>query len=305
MAIHSLGGPRHESGEHSWVVLISECLASLKVMDPTAFLTLMLTGLGATALMSAVGLAGGTIIVPVLVLVFGIEARYAAGTTILAIFFGICSASVTYLRQGRVDVKLALLFDTLDILGVVLGSYATLLLSSEDLAFLLGCFLTFVAWRLWAGDSRQAKGYTTSLDRPIWKRRVVDKEGNVYEYKLTLPQLVLSQVASFASGIATGLFGIGGGSVDATIMMLIGVPPHLAVATSVFGMTITKSAGVVSHYFLGNVLLDIAVPLSIGAIAGGQIGPRLASRAKPELLRRALAITVLVIGLWLAIGRLM
>jgi len=274
-------------------------------MDPMTFLALFLLGLTSTAALSTVGLAGGAVIVPALVLIFGFETRYAAGTSILAIFLGVCSAAVTYLRQGRVDIKLALLFDTLDIVGVAFGAYATLLISSADLALLLGVFLAFAAWRLWAGD-REEKARSGQATGPyLWHRKVVDKEGNEYEYGLTLGQLAFSQIASFLSGVSTGMFGIGGGSVDATVMMLIGVPPHLAVATSVFGMTITKSAGVLSHYLLGNILVDVVVPLAIGALIGGQIGPRIAKGARPDFLRRALAAIILAIGIRLIIGRLL
>jgi uncharacterized membrane protein YfcA len=52
-------------------------------------ISLVLIAFLSTTLLSAVGLAGGVLIVPVLVLLFGLESRYAAGTGIFAIIFGI------------------------------------------------------------------------------------------------------------------------------------------------------------------------------------------------------------------------
>ncbi|MGB9717800.1 MAG: sulfite exporter TauE/SafE family protein [Thermoproteota archaeon] len=266
-------------------------------MNAAEAISITLIAFLSTTLLSAVGLAGGVLIVPALILLYGLESRYAAGTGVFAIIFGIFSAAFTYFRQRRVDVRLALLFDTLDILGVVAGSYLVVILPSRVTALLMGVFLLFSAWRLWAGGVKQATEAERKSRRHFIKRRLTDRDGNVYEYELGVPELVLSQLASVLSGVATGLFGIGGGAVDTTVMMLIGVPPHVAVATSVFGMTITKIAGVFSHLALGNVLLEYGVPLAVGATLGGQLGPRISRRLRPMMLRKALSIVVLLTGL--------
>ncbi len=270
-------------------------------MDVATFFGLFAVALTSTAALSAVGLAGGTIIVPSLIIIFGIESRYAAGTTILAILFGIFSATLVYLKQKRVDIRLALLFDTLDILGVAMGSYVTILISSIDLAFLLGIFLVFISFQLLKWEETIIERSDKKRTGVIWKRKIVDRDGKPYEYSLTFPQLLLSQVASFFSGVSTGLFGIGGGTVDTTIMILIGVPPHIAVATAIFGMMITKVAGVISHYMLGNILLDCAIPLICGSVVGGQIGPRISKRMKPKLLKKILGVVMIMIALRLII----
>jgi len=266
-------------------------------MNLAEAISLILVAFASTTLLSAVGLAGGVVIVPTLVLLFGLESRYASGTGIFAIIFGIFSAAFTYFRQRRVDVKLVLLFDTLDVVGVVAGAYLVVVLPSLVTALLMGFFLLTSAWRLWAGSVNQPRKVEKKSRRPCIKRRLTDRDGNIYEYELGVPELVLSQLASVLSGIATGLFGIGGGAVDTTMMMLIGVPPHIAVATAVFGMTVTKIAGVISHLALGNVLIEYGVPLAIGTTVGGLLGPRISKRLRPLALRRVLSILILIIGL--------
>jgi len=274
----------------------------LPLVDLIEALSLVLTAFLSTTLLSAVGLAGGVLIVPVLILFFGMESRYAAGTGIFAIIFGIFSAAFMYFKQRRVDVKLAILFDTLDIIGVVAGAYLVVVLPSRITALLMGVFLLVSAWRLWVGSVRLTEAVEKKRRRFSIRRRLTDSDGKVYEYELGFFELALSQLASVLSGVATGLFGIGGGAVDTTVMMLIGVPPHVAVATAVFGMTITKIAGVISHLALGNVLLEYGVPLAVGATLGGQLGPRLSKRIQPVMLRRALSIAVFLIGLRMVIG---
>ncbi|WP_368887713.1 TSUP family transporter [Escherichia coli] len=55
-------------------------------------------------------------------------------------------------------------------------------------------------------------------------------------------------------------------------------------------------AGVLSHLSLGNVLLDYGTPLVLGAVLGGQLGPRISRRTRPEVLKKALIIVILLIG---------
>lgn len=70
-------------------------------------------------------------------------------------------------------------------------------------------------------------------------------------------------MSSFSGGLVSGLFGVGGGLIDTTAMMLVlGMPTHIAIATSMFGMTITTGAGVIAYGTFGNIAYDYAHPNS-------------------------------------------
>lgn len=94
------------------------------------------------------------------------------------------------------------------------------------------------------------------------------------------------------------MFGAGGGTIDESVMILaLGMPPHAAAATSVFGMALTNSAAAISHGVLGNILPEYAIPLIIGGVIGAQLGPKLSGRVKAATLRKVLAAIFIAIGL--------
>lgn len=229
-----------------------------------------------------VGLGGGVFFVPTLLLAFGVTAQKAVGISLVTMTFSTFSAALAYARKGLINYRLGLLLDVLDVPGVLLGAYITTLLDPSWLASLFGILLFFVAFRLLRkGDSEadpQASG-----------RRIIG---------LPAKAVYISLMASFLSGLVAGMFGAGGGTVDESFMVLaIGVPALTAAATSEFGMAVTNFAAALSHGFLGNILWEYAIPLTLGAAIGGQIGPHISGRVKEKTLRRILSAAFVLVGI--------
>jgi len=269
-------------------------------------LVLFALGLSVTTAASALGLAGGAIISPFLILAIGLEPRLAIGTTVLGVFAAILSASLAYVRQKRVDFKLALLFDALDVLGVALGAYLTVVLLPEVLACSLGAFLLYSGIRLAVrtlratfrerGRPLAASSQEEASNGAIWRRTIVDKDGRAYSYGLSKAGLMTAILGSFFSGLISGMLGLGGGLTDLSLMLLLGVPMEVAMATAMFGMLLTRVSSVVAHILLGNVKIELAAPLAFGALIGGQLGPRIASKLRPEVLKLVFSSIVLALG---------
>jgi len=260
-------------------------------------------GLSVTSVASALGLAGGAIISPTLILVLGLEPRVAIGTTIMGVFTAVLSASLAYLKQKRVDIRLALLFDALDVVGVALGAYLTVVLPPELLVAFLGAFLLYtggrLAYKVLSGQHEAETREKSVRDRRIWKRTIIDAEGRAYSYGLGLSGLAAAIGGSFFSGLVSGMLGLGGGVMDLSIMLLLGIPVEIAVPTVMFGMLLTRVSSVVAHALLGNIRLDTAIPLALGALVGGQLGPRIFKKARPGVLKLAFSCIVMALGVML------
>jgi len=83
---------------------------------------------------SMIGLGGGVLIVPSLILFFGVSPQKAVAISLLAMSGTTISAAFGYIRHGLVDYKLAVLYDIMDIPGVIVGAYLTVLIPSNVLA---------------------------------------------------------------------------------------------------------------------------------------------------------------------------
>ena len=97
--------------------------------------------------------------------------------------------------------------------------------------------------------------------------------------------VIVMVVVGLLSGILSGLFGIGGGTVIVPALVWIGLSLRHAAATSLCAIVITSISGVISYAHSGNVDWVAALMLACGMIAGSQIGSWLLSRL-PELLLR-------------------
>jgi len=247
-------------------------------------LILLLLSFIISTVASIVGLGGGVFFVPLLVLGFGIETQKAVSTSLLAMSFTTVSATLAYAKQGKINYKVGVLLDLLDVPGAMIGVYLANIVSSRTLAFLFGVFLLVISIQLFRKTRNLEEALMatkTSMDR------------------LTAKMVCLALFASLTSGVVAGMLGAGGGTVDETIMILgMGMPVKVAAATSVFGMALTNTAAVILHFQAGNIVtLNHAIPIVIGGLCGSQLGPRLSKKLNEEALRKILAAVFILIAL--------
>ena len=120
------------------------------MLEIAALITL---GLFAGAMAAALGLGGGVIFVPSLVVLFGFEQHIAQGTSLAVIFPTAIVATVAHARMGNVRWRLSIPIGLAGIAGAVLGARIALQLDPDLLRRLFGAFLILLAarmaWRAW------------------------------------------------------------------------------------------------------------------------------------------------------------
>ncbi|KPJ57197.1 hypothetical protein AMJ49_01120 [Parcubacteria bacterium DG_74_2] len=257
-------------------------------------LILVIIGTAIGILASMVGLGGGFLITPLLILIFKLQPKNAIAISLFAMSGTTISATISYIRQKRVDFKLGLLYDLLDIPGIILGAYLTTILTSDVLKIICATFIIFVSLILMK-KNKEENIIKNPLQNKGWQRKIIDSTGKKFEY--IVKNISFALISSFLGGLITGLVGLGGGITDVSTMIFLGVPVHIAVATSEFAMALTNSAGVIAHGFLRNILWEYAIPLALGTIIGAQIGSLLAKKTKGKFLKRIIAFIAFIIGI--------
>lgn len=261
------------------------------------FFVLLLLGFIVGLPASMCGLGGGFILVPTLILVFNLSPQNAIAISLVAMCGTTISATIGYIKQKRVDYKLALLYDVFDIPGVIVGAYLTTILPKNLLIGLCG-FLIFSLSLLMLRNlmaKKTSKNMESELNCNGWRRKVNDSMNKVFEYQIRRPSLIV--ISSLMSGLVTGLVGLGGGITDTTTMILLGIPSHIAVASSEFAMALTNGAGVITHGFLQNIHIGYAIPITIGTILGAQVGVLVAKRTKQKTLKTILYVVSLLFSI--------
>ena len=105
-------------------------------------------------------------------------------------------------------------------------------------------------------------------------------------------------------GILTVLLGVGGGFIMVPAMLyLLGMSTRVVVGTSLFQILFVTAAATLVHATTTKAVdIVLAGLLLIGSVVGAQVGARFAAKARPEYLRLALALMVLLVAGRIALG---
>lgn len=125
-------------------------------MDTQMIVMLLVVGLAAGMLSGLVGVGGGIIIVPCLVLFLGFSQKMAQGTSlgILLLPIGILGA-VQYYKQGYVDFKVVAIISVAFIFGSYFGSKIALSLSQENIKKVFAIVMMLVAVKMLFFDTKK------------------------------------------------------------------------------------------------------------------------------------------------------
>ncbi len=245
---------------------------------------LFFLGLAVGSFGTLLGIGGGLFLVPVFILLFNWDPQHAAGTSLAVVFFNALSGSIAYIRHKRVYYDAAVKFSLATLPGAFLGGYLVAYFSGSAFRIAFGALLMILAlvllWRSFAKDSG-----------------IKDFDPATFRYD-RLAGIVISLFVGFLSSI----LGIGGGIIHVPAMVcLLGFPAHVAAATSQFVLMVSSLSGVATHYLLGNVYLEAALAIGLGAVIGAQIGARLAMKVRSRTIMLLLALCLFGLGLRMAL----
>ena len=109
-------------------------------------------------------------------------------------------------------------------------------------------------------------------------------------------------VIGFAAGIASGLFGIGGGIVMVPLLVLAGsLDQHRAHAASLAAGIFLGAAGGLTYALAGDVDLGVGALLAAGAIVGAPLGARLMDRTPEASLKVAFGVLLIALSIGLVL----
>ena len=195
------------------------------------------------------------------------------GALIGAVLFNLLQAA------GQIDTVISILYVVL--LGTIGG-----LMGRESIQALRG-----------GGPQRAAKRRHHPLVASLPLRWRFYRSGL---YISPLAPLILGVVV----GILTMLMGVGGGFIMIPAMLyILGMSARVVVGTSLFVILFVTMASTMTHA-LTTKAVDIVLAglLLLGSVTGAQLGTRMATAVKPEILRLMLAAIVLGVAIRMAIG---
>ncbi|GAA2036268.1 sulfite exporter TauE/SafE family protein [Agromyces tropicus] len=234
--------------------------------DRPATWRLAVVGILGGLLSGLFGVGGGIVMVPLLILLAGMDQRRASATSLAAIVPTALAGSIAYLVNGQVDLLAALLVALGGIVGGWIGATLLARLPLEWLRWLFIALLVVVAIRLALGSPDRAADPVPLEPGPA------------------LGLVALGLVV----GIASGMFGVGGGLIMVpAFITLFGLGDLIAKGTSLVAMIPTAVSGSTRNVRGGLVDLRSAIVVGIAATLAALPGVALAFLIPP------------VVGAWL------
>lgn len=263
------------------------------IFDPVLLTAYVGLGLVVGFVAGLLGVGGGLIIVPVLIMLLhaqglaaGMEPQLALGTSLASILFTSLSSVRAHHRHGAVEWPLLRRITPGILLGTLVGAMLAARMSALVLKLFFVAFLFYAAIQMW-------------LDfKPAPHRELPGRAGT------TLAGGVIGAVSSWV--------GIGGGTLSVPFMLWHNVPLHRAIATSAaIGFPIA-AAGAVGYLLggwnasglpsgsLGYIYLPALAGIVLGSVLTAPLGARTAHRLPVRPLKRVFALLLGVLALRMA-----
>jgi uncharacterized membrane protein YfcA len=229
------------------------------------------------------GISGAVLLLPFQVSVLGTPSPAVTPTNLLYNVVATPGALYRYWRQKQTGGRLALILIAGTLPGVIAGSVIRVELLPGPAVFDLVVAAVLVPLGSWLMLTRPSQPGSIRLPR-------------------VLPVPVLVTMAA-AVGCVGGIYGIGGGSILAPVLIGSGRRPAEVAPAALASTFVTSVAGVITFTVLsihqhGPVAPDwpTGIALGLGGLAGGYTGARIQHRLPDLLIRRLVGVLVIAIG---------
>ena len=269
-------------------------------MDVLAMFVLpAIAGVAIGILSGLLGIGGGTVMVPIFRLAFGMSPVVSTATSLFAIIPTSISGAASHIRHKTCIVSLGVAAG----LGGALTSPLGVWLAQISPAWMIMVAAALIIG--WSAVKQHAASSSTIEPDEAAIERVGDVAANddaiddptkvsaqagaavdPVPRKLTRKQLLIGAGIGLGAGVASGYVGVGGGFIMVPLMLsLIGIEMRQASGTSLIAVMILAIPGVVEQALLGNINYAAGIAIAVGSIPGAVIGARLV-RVVPELALR-------------------
>jgi uncharacterized membrane protein YfcA len=243
------------------------------------------------------GLGGGVVLVPLLVLVFGVNLRYAIGASLVSVIATSSGAAAAYVSEGYSNIRIAMFLEIATTAGALAGAAVAARTPARGIAVVFGIALLYSAYLL----SRQHSDET--VPSPSSRLAVALRMNGSYPSPEGTREYGVQHVPGgfavmFGAGILSGLLGIGSGAVKVLAMdRIMRLPFKVSTTTSNFmiGVTAAASAGVYLHR--GYIDPGLAFPVMLGVLTGATAGAHVLKSADVKYLRVVFVWVVIALGL--------
>ena len=273
-----------------------------------------LVGIGIGILSGMLGIGGGTVLVPIFRLAFGMSPIMSTATSLFTIIPTSVSGAVSHVRHKTCVPSLGLAAGLggacTSPIGVWLATISPAWMVMLAAALIIGYSAVNMLRKAWkmkparsaapaqaepagetpaeaavelAGDA--AANDDVEPDVPAGSSEIAADTGKSFP-KLSRKQLAIGAAIGLGAGLASGYVGVGGGFIMVPLMLsLVGISMKQASGTSLIAVMLLAIPGTIEQGLLGNIDYMAGIAVAVGSIPGAVVGARLVRLVPERTLR--------------------
>lgn len=248
----------------------------------------VLVGVLIGILSGLLGIGGGTIMVPVFRLAFGLSPLVSTATSLFTIIPTSISGAVSHLKGKTCVAALGVAMGVGGALtspvGVWLASVSPAWLVMLAAALIIG--YSAVNMLIKAAKAPAGKGAAPARAAAEGESHAAPAPSVPPVPQLSRKQLLIGVAIGLGAGLMSGYVGVGGGFIMVPLMLsLIRIPMKLASGTSLIAILILAIPGTIENGIAGNIDYLVGFSVAVGSIPGAILGARLVKRVSERVLR--------------------
>jgi uncharacterized membrane protein YfcA len=253
-------------------------------MDPA----IVLFGFGVGFLVGLTGMGGGSLMTPLLILVFGVKPVTAIGTDIFYAAITKTAGGWRHLKLKTVNMPLAWWMAAGSVPSAIVG-----VLLLDVLKRKLGEDLDETVFAILAA-SLLVVGAATLLRGLLLADKIEERES----FEIHTRHKIAAVGIGATTGLVIGLSSAGSGTLIAIMLIAVfRLTPQRVVGTDVFHAAVLLWAAGIAHIFSGNVDFLLAGNIVIGSVPGVILGSNMSVRWPQGILRTALGVILIAAGI--------
>lgn len=242
------------------------------------------SGFGAGVLSGLFGVGGGTLVVPLL-LVLGTPIHHAVGMSLVYILFASASGSYKHYQQGNLRIRSAVVMSLAAFFTIFLGVQLGVALPAKILSYMFSGLMLLVVGLF------------------VYRIRITRKQSSTPTATPAKAGLIIT---GLVAGLFSSLFGVGGGFVMVPLLVIFSnfkIKP--AAGTSLVSIFFIALAGIAQHYYFGSLkeaLTANMVPMiamASAGVIGAPLGAWCNQKLPAPLLQKGFILFVLCIMVYM------
>ena len=246
------------------------------------------------------GVGGGTVLVPVFRLLFGMSAIGSTATSLFTIIPTSISGAVSHVRGKtcvpKIGVALGLGGACLSPVGVWVAERAPDWL----IMVVVACIIIYTSITMFRKGLSMPKESAKAGQQSLTSGSARDEAAKTQttqpvSFNPNHSQIMMAVAIGAFAGFASGFSGLGGGFLMVPLMLsLLHMPMKLTSGTSLIAIMILATPAVIAQCMLGNVDLIVGIAVACGTIPSAFLGAKLVKRLPERTLRLVFASFIIV-----------